>query len=169
MLLWYLELSKTVANLLTESALAAEFDLDPTGYKALPGNAKRMRADEDLKLHVLNGLQAGRAATCSALLIAQDEDELAATAARKWESLGCQRWLLAIRRTWAQLGTLSLAPDASRFGCLAEETMAYSTWHTLSQTGGWLQCQATACNYIVVLARKYHNTSIIVLCCAFVA
>ena len=74
-----------MANLLIESALTAEFDLDPTKYKALPGNAKRMRIDGDLKLHVLRGVQEGRAATCSALLTAQGDDELAATAARKWE------------------------------------------------------------------------------------
>ena len=154
-LLWYLALSKTVAKLLIENALTADSDLDPTRYKALPGNAKRVRIDEGLKLHVLKVVQEGRAATCSALLTAQGEDELVATAARKWESLGCQRWLLAMRRTWVQLGTLSLAPDASRFGCPAEEAVAYSTWHTRSQIGGRLPCQATLCKYIVFCDNQH--------------
>lgn len=143
-LLWYIELSKTLAGIMSRSAVDADLDHDPSKYIALPGNSKRMRIDEDLKLHVLKSVQEGRAATCSALLIAKGEDGLAATAGRKWESLGCQRWLYAFRRSWQKLGTISVGPDASRCGCLAEDTMAYAIWHSISKTGGWLPCQATS-------------------------
>ena len=47
-LLWYLELTKTLAGVLSSSALDADLAHDPSKYIALPGNPKRMRIDEDL-------------------------------------------------------------------------------------------------------------------------
>lgn len=61
---------------------------------------------------------------------------------RSWIHLALQRWLLACRRQWKIPSTISVAPDGSRFGCPAEDTIAYGFWHTESGTGGWLPIQA---------------------------
>ena len=142
---WYLRLTMQIVELVKASAEADDFIEDPTKAPPVaPGRDAKLRIDEDVKRFVLRRVAEGRASTCASLLRALGEDELSDAASRKWEGLDVMARMHAMRRVWGpQPGTVSIATDASRFGCPAEETMAYACWHCDSGTAMWLPAQAT--------------------------
>lgn len=137
---WVVLQLETFGAAIDEAVRGLQGCSDPLKSKQMiVGKARNLRIDEDIKSAYFEAVRDGRAHSVESLQVALADPR--AKASRNWIHERMQVAMAAGWVTGARGGCFCIAADGSRFGNLAEETVAYA-WCTLArQRRGGYQCR----------------------------
>lgn len=114
---------------------------DPLRAEAILRGVKRnLRIDEDYKRAAMRASESGRAHNSRALMRALGEVNPSSSAS--WCQTELANYIAAGWMTYEGAMTICIAPDASRFGNLAEDTLAIPVYSPDAGFGHWCPSQA---------------------------